>query len=334
MSFTVDHAFELVKSAHERGRLAHAFLISGPKGVGKSQLVARIIQCINGSGDGGFDLFGEAVAVQTPELDEMESELVRLVRPQSKSRRIRVDQIRELEKSLWVAAPTGKWKVGVVLEADRMMTEAENAFLKTLEEPPAQSLLILLTDNPQGLLPTILSRCVRMPLIGDARERGEGEQALLGMLRQGSRDFGTMTGALSLKASFSVLLDERKTAILKSAEEALKEEEAAYKNAIEGDWLKRREEQMKAAGESEYLTERAAMMDLLVAWVADILRQKAGAGGLDFPEAAKETAELAGKEEWASLLARAEALEKLRNTLETNAQEQLALEVGFLKAFG
>src|SRR5688572_28382891 len=107
MAFTPDHAFELVKSAHERGRLAHAFLISGPRGCGKERLAARIIGMLQdpeGGGGGGFDLFGEPVVEEVPPLDELEGEWVRIVRPQSKSRRIVVDAIRELEKSFYVAS--------------------------------------------------------------------------------------------------------------------------------------------------------------------------------------------------------------------------------------
>ena len=62
-------------------------------------------------------------------LDEHEGELVRIVRPRSKSRRIAVDDMRALEKSFHVASAPGKWKIGVILHADRMGTEAENCLL-------------------------------------------------------------------------------------------------------------------------------------------------------------------------------------------------------------
>jgi len=95
-------------------------------------------------------------------LDELEGDLVRVVRPYGKARFIRVDEIRELEKSMFQAADAGKWKVGVVVDADRMQASASNAFLKTLEEPPKGCLLLLLTHSPERLLPTILSRCVNI----------------------------------------------------------------------------------------------------------------------------------------------------------------------------
>ena len=62
MAFSPDQAFDLVKSAHERGRLAHAFLISGPRGCGKERLAARLVKMLDPDrSGGGFDLFGEPV---------------------------------------------------------------------------------------------------------------------------------------------------------------------------------------------------------------------------------------------------------------------------------
>ena len=114
MAYTSDRAFELIAAADERGRLAHAFLISGAVGCGKESLAARLIQLVNKSpqSGGGFDLFGEPVPVTVPALDELESGWVRVLRPRMKSRRIGVDEIRDLEHTLHLAAPGGACKVG------------------------------------------------------------------------------------------------------------------------------------------------------------------------------------------------------------------------------
>ena len=132
MAYSADRAYELISSAHERGRLAHAFLISGAHGAGKEHLAARVIQLVSGAKEAaGFDLFGEPVVVETPALDELESGWIRVVRPRMKSRRIGVEEIRNLEQTLHLAAPGGACKVGVITEADRMNDQAANAFLKT-----------------------------------------------------------------------------------------------------------------------------------------------------------------------------------------------------------
>lgn len=336
MAFTVDDAFALLESAYERQRLAHAFLISGPRGSGKERLAARMVAML-GDADaaGGADLFGEAVEPAVPPLDELAADAVRILRPQSKSRRITVEAIRELEKSFHVVAGPRAWKIGVIADADRMVAAAENAFLKTLEEPPPRTLLLLLTDNPGGLLPTVLSRCVRIPLRGEPDLSGQdGDELVAALDRAAAGGIGRAEVALGLKARFASILAQRKAEVVAAAEEALKEEEKALKQAVEGDWLKRREEALKAAAESEYLGERARLFDVLQAWLADVLRFKCGAGGLDFGAPSEGLRRLAESEDMPSLLARMEAIEELRATLDTNAQEQLALEVGFLKAFG
>ena len=336
MAYLADRAFELISSAHERGRLAHAFLISGAHGSGKENLAARMIQRVNGEGtSGGVDLFGEPILVETPPLDEFESGWVRIIRPRMKSRRISVDEIRDLEQTLHLAAPGGACKVGVITEADRMNDQAANAFLKTLEEPPQNTLLLLLTANPQRLLPTILSRCVRLPLIGGRALLVDGGAELVAALNAAAtRGFGTSVAALHLKAIFSGFLSAIREQADAAAKAAEKEEVAAYRDGTDGGWLKEREEFHKAAAQSEYIDARNRLFDVLMAWMADLLRMKVNASGLDFPESAPALREIAAAETESRLLKRLEALDSLRRTLDTNAFEALAIEVGFLRAFG
>ena len=339
MAFTAEKAYRLIESAHERGRLAHAFLITGEAGSGKTNLVAKIISLVNPpEEDGGANLFGEVEEPVEKSLDEHEGELVRIVRPRSKSRRIAVDDMRALEKSFHVASAPGKWKIGVILHADRMGTEAENAFLKTLEEPPPDCLLLLLSDSPELLLPTILSRCVRlalMPATG-GRVTGESGQELIDHLGRYTREgLGNVNTALSLRASFSSILAKRRAEISKANDLALKEETKKYKNTTDSDdWLKDREKFYLAHTEAEYLNERERLLEILISWMGDVVRQKCEVSQLDLSSASAATSSVADKHRLPDLLQRIDALEALRANLETNAQEQLALEVAFLEAFG
>lgn len=337
MATTAEKAMDLVSAAFERGRLAHAFLISGATGSGKSRLAARMVDLVTRSEDqaGGMDLFGEPLAKEIPPLVEMESGHVRLIQPRKKSRIISVEEIRDLEKTLHLAAGEGRYKVGVLLDADRMNDQAANAFLKTLEEPPRNTLLLLLTANPQRLLPTILSRCVRLPLLGGQplMEHGGGE-LVSSLNRAAQRGFGDPVSALTLKSVFSEFLTRAKDEAERAAKDAQKEEMANYKDGTDGTWLKEREEFHKAAAAADYLGERNRLFDVLMAWMADLLRIRVGAGGLDFPESSEKLRLIAESEPGHRLLQRMRALEELRRTLETNAFEPLALEVGFLKAFG
>ena len=146
MAFTASQAFDLLRTAFSRNRLPHALLIVGDEHQGASRLILQLLELMNG--------------IRADHLDSVRDEYCRLVRPKSKSRRILRDDIRAVEPFLQQRAAEGKWKIAVFMDAERMNDEAANAFLKTLEEPPAYAVILLLTTNVNALLPTILSRCV------------------------------------------------------------------------------------------------------------------------------------------------------------------------------
>lgn len=338
MAVTAGRAFELMEGAHARERLAHAFLLTGPPGAGKKALAARVIGMVNPQpgGDGGSLFEAEGRDEEQPELDALEGEFVRIVRPRSRSRRILIDDIRELERSLHLAAPKGIWKVGVVVDADRMFEESANAFLKTLEEPPAGCLLLLLTAHAEFLLPTIRSRCVEIVLKETERYEvleGDERQRFADILASAAEK-PSARSAMLLKATFEAVLAARKASIEAASQAALKEEADAYKQATEGDWLEEREKFYAATSAAEYLGVRSAVVEWLISWLGDTARQKVGAEQLDFPAYAEQTARFAKSHDVDSLLRRLEVLQELRDLLGTNASESLAIEVSFLRAFG
>ena len=336
MAFTVAKAFELVSAAHERSRLAHAFLITGPRGSGKQDLAAKIASMLNGEKEQEADLWGEPVIEENPHLEELEGEYVRVIRPRSKSRQIAVDDMRELEKMMHQASPRGTWKVGVIVDADRMNESSENAFLKTLEEPPVDSLLLLLSGDPEQLLPTVWSRCLHIALAPRSPDqRPELVQKLLQILGKVTQNgLGEIESGLLVKAGLEGLLRERKEEIDAQYHEKLKEEKARYQKVVEGDWLKEREKVFEAAASAEYLSERALLIETIHAWVGDLVRQKAGGQGLEFPEYAEVTSKAVASEHLDVLLRRIDAMEELRRLLETNVVEALALEVSLMNTFG
>lgn len=336
VSHPADKFFELMRGAHARNRLAHAYLISGAKGSGKERLASRLISFINPSPKiTEMDFLDDPAQEHISALDELENSWVRIIRPRSKSQRIVIDDIRDLESTLHLAAPAGKTKIGVIADAHCMTEQAVNAFLKTLEEPPNRTLLLLLSSKPQRLLPTILSRCVHVKLLGGHPLVLDDGGELIAALNQAAKNgFGNPVAALRIKSAFSNFLTVKKSEVEAAAKAAAKEESATYKDATDGKWLKEREDFHAAAAQADYLEARGRYLDIILAWLADIIRIKTNSGGLDFPESAALLRSIAEKESAASIANRLDALEKLRQTLDTNAFEPIALEVGFLKTFG
>jgi DNA polymerase-3 subunit delta' len=144
LAFSADAALDLLRQAHAQNRLGHAYLITGAEGSGKRALAEGLCAILHGPSDNPFAHSDVHVA-----------------EPESKSRRIVVAQLRDLEHGLHLRSFLGTRKVGILLDADRLVEAAANAFLKTLEEPPANSLLLLLTALPEALPDTIISRCIR-----------------------------------------------------------------------------------------------------------------------------------------------------------------------------
>src|SRR5271170_1358393 len=166
MSFSADAAFALLSRAYSQDRLAHAYLLAGPRGSGKRRLAANLAGLVTESKSG----------LEHPDVHTAE--------PESKSRRLRIEQTRALEKELQMRSLMGKRKVAIIFEADRMTAEAANGFLKTLEEPPNHSLLLLTSEQPESLPETILSRCITVPLSREGvEELTEGRELLEGVAR-------------------------------------------------------------------------------------------------------------------------------------------------------
>src|SRR3954469_11885988 len=201
MAFTRTGAFEYLSRAYERGRLGHAYLISGPPGSGKRRL-AR-------------DLTNLVAAAKSDDIFTSPPPGVFLAEPESKSRRIVIDQIRALEHALQMRSANGHRKVAIIADADRLQPQAANAFLKTLEEPPNDSLLILLSAMPEVLPDTILSRCVAVQLAAAGDQTLSDEETefpqLLGATA-GSKGQGIQP-AYQLARGFHRLLAQMREAI-------------------------------------------------------------------------------------------------------------------------
>src|SRR5213083_3021616 len=321
MAFARTTALEFLRRAYEQNRLAHAYLITGAPGSGKELLAAELASLVNGTA--------------TKDVFSAKAREVFIARPESKSRRIVTAQIRALEHALQMRASDGRRKVAIVPDADRLQTEAANAFLKTLEEPPKDSLLLLLSALPEAVPETILSRCIAIPLAPNGqRQSKDEEEKLVKLLQQTSgEERWTIQFAYRLAQEFQRLLRAVREEVKREAEEALKRETTRYKDATDGVWLEEREEYYKALTESLYLQRRARLIETLFAWWTDALRASNGVTQRNFPSAKQETAAFADRLSIAEILRRIRCLEELRDHLGRNVHEALAIEVAFLTIF-
>jgi len=321
MAFARTTALEFLQRAYEQNRLAHAYLITGPPGSGKEMLAAELASLVNG----------------TPAKDVFSAKAreIFVARPESKSRRIVTAQVRALEHALQMRAANGRLKVAIIPDADRLQNEAANAFLKTLEEPPKDSLLLLLSTLPEALPETILSRCIAIPLASDGEVQSKKEaEKLVKFLQQASRHtMWNVQFAYRLAQEFQQLLRAVREEVKQQTDEALKREQTRYKDATDGAWLEEREEHYKALTESLYLQRRAALVETLFAWWTDVLRANNGVSQREVPAAKHESAALARRFSSAEIFKRIRSLEELRDHLGRNVQEGLAIEVAFLTIF-
>ncbi len=318
MAFSSKQALELLLAAYRRGKLAHTFLFSGPEGSGKQKLTQELFKSINHLPN----------ALGHPDFHRIE--------PESKARRILIDQVRALESALQMRATEARQKFGVVLDADRLMPQAANAFLKTLEEPPGQSVLILLTRLPEALLDTIRSRCVQVPLRLAGPPILEPEAGVLldalGVFFE-ANNF-SIAGALRLARKLQDALADARTRIEAEHHGLLERENETYKNRTDGRWLEGVEERLNVLTESRYIQIRSSLLWHLQEWLGDVIRHQQGAADFDLPTYRDKTSAAARSITTADLLRRISAIESLDDQLGRNVQESLAVEVAFLTAFG
>ena len=154
-----EHVTTTLKNAIEQNRLAHAYLFVGPRGIGKTstaRIFAKALNCVKGPTATPCDKCDNCLEItEGRSLDVLEID---------GASNNGVEQVRELRDTVRYAPARGKFKIYIIDEVHMLTTQAFNALLKTLEEPPAHVKFIFATTEPQKVLPTILSRCQRFDL--------------------------------------------------------------------------------------------------------------------------------------------------------------------------
>lgn len=315
----IDAALAGFRRALASGRVAHAWLLSGPpRGPGReaAATMIRTLFCA-----GSEPPCGACAACRKVETGNHPD--VVWIEPESKSRQIRIEQIRDvILAQMSQTAYEGGWRASVLVGAERMTEAAQNALLKTLEEPPPRAVLILLTEDSSQLLPTIRSRCQRIRLAGsDQSLPGPIRERTLALLSAGTR--GGAAERLGRVAGFRELFEQLKEEVIEQME---KEEEGREEAEASGDV---REARVEAAVRGV----RQQVIGLFLDWQRDVLALTLGADPsvLLLPEYEQALRAESGRLDSAAAFRRLEAVEDLSRRLARNLPPDLALEGFFLE---
>jgi DNA polymerase-3 subunit delta' len=326
-----DRALSPLRSALRRGALHHAYLFGGPEGVGKgraARLLAQAANCEGGAPGAPVDdpcgTCGPCRKIAKgihPDVLVLAEERVMAKAGtwepkggRSPSKDIVVDQVRDLvDRRLALRRVEGRRRFVVIDPADAMNPQAQNALLKTLEEPPAETTLVLVASSPDALLPTIRSRCLRVPFAPiptaalAARLEAAGHPAdkarLAAALSGGSlgRAIATDDEALAARAE----------AVVGAA--SLDPDDA-------GAWL------AFARDHGADREEAQALCELLLVWLRDVAAAQAGSDRLALADLADATRRAAAALAPAEALRRRRAVARTAAALRQNAAPVLALE--------
>lgn len=259
-----DRPVNILRGCITKERIPHALLFAGDEGIGKRLTAVNFAKALNCQGVPGEKLeVTGSLLFEMPEQETPDSELdtqsdacdkcpsckkiesgnhpdIFMIGPEGEGGQITVQAIRQLEESLSYKPFEGRWKIAIVDDADRLNQSAANAFLQTLEEPSAHSILILISSKPDLLLPTIRSRCQRIsfsPLPLDTMSRLLKEKDR-NMDDEQARLLSVLSGGRLGYALSDNLIDQREQcfSMFRQILESIEEEPWEDKEAME-DWF-------------------------------------------------------------------------------------------------
>lgn len=308
-----EDAFNYIRKALDGGRPAQAYLFTGSVRGECTALAERVLKYLYCAAPEGNRPCGICDACRHVAMRLNVD--VHWIFPEKKSRVIGIDQIREkVIKPMSETSYSGGWKACVIAGADCLRKEAANAFLKTLEEPGAQTLFLLLTDSPQHLLPTVISRCQRLDLSESEGLPGEFRDRIEEILS--SPHLGTVMDRMIAATLLSGVLQDLK----KFAEEQVVAEiDEAENEAGE----KESREVSDARVSSRYREYRKAAVVLIYGWFRDLMIMTAGGGEELLLRSSRRAIlqERAGKMTLDIAYRNLETVEKMRRQFDLNMPE-------------
>jgi len=318
-----DEIIRTLTGALVTGRVSHAYLFSGPQGVGKMTTAlsyGRALLCEapqNGDACGRCDGCSKAAAGKHPDITVIE--------PQGTT--LKISQIRDLAAGIRLGPAVGRWAIRIIDRADTMTQEAANALLKNLEDPQPGIIIILVSSRPQVILPTILSRCQHMyfqPLLksqvvqcmikhaGITEEEASAAASLSGGSPGKAMEF--LSGGLAIRDK---AFDFIRRLAFGGVAEAL---------TLAGG----------IAGKKAEKEEAALLLDMMILWLRDVLlyNEKSDIKNLINADRWEDISNLAGLFTTGRLIEMISGINNTRESLSGNANMQLAVEALFLSLAG
>ena len=308
-----------ISSAVENNRVSHAYILNGERGSGKrmlANLFATTLLCESGNSEpcGKCHSCRQAESGNHPDIIRVTHE-----KPNS----ISVDDIRtQVNNTVDIKPYQGPYKVYIIPQADLMTPQAQNAILKTIEEPPAYAVFLLLTENAEMLLPTINSRCVMLKLrnikdtlirkyLMENLEIPDYKADMCTAFAQGNVGRAIM---LANSEHFNEIREEAVQLLKHISEMELNEIVAAVKNI------------------SVYKLEITDYLDIIMIWYRDVLLYKATKeiDKVVFKDQLQSIKEQARKSSYEGIELILESLEKAKARLKANVNFDLVMELLFL----
>ena len=357
-----ERAIGLLTRSIEQGRVAHAYLFAGPAGVGKGLVAREFAKTLNCE-RGGPRACDECISCR--KIAHETHPDVRWFRPAGAMRMIRIEQVAEFLQAATLRPYEGRWKVFILVDADRLNVQSQNKVLKTLEEPAPGTTIILTSAVPEALLPTIRSRCQRIafhPIARDAIERfliehhdaAPERAAIAASLARGSlaaaiefldehadrrrldlynvlaaggfEHFADLQAmALGIEKQLVTRRDTLKKQLANESSETLKAMAPAAQKALT--------DQYNAQAESEFRREVDGVLNCIVLWYRDVLlfRETGAATALINADYAEQIAAQAAERTTDELLAAFDTIDEVRRAIALNVKLSNSLEALFLK---
>ena len=307
---------EHFKNAVETGKVSHAYILSGEAGMGRKSLAnafALSLLCEKGKPEPCMQCHAcrQVLSGNHPDLIYVTHE-----KPAS----IGVDEIREqINNTIMIRPYSSYYKIYIVDEAEKMTVQAQNALLKTIEEPPSYAVILLLTENANSLLPTICSRCVMLKL------RNIKDQLVKRYLMEQLQVPDYKADVCTAFAQGNI----GKAAMLAGSEHfnEIKDEAVRLLKNIDTMELGDLVEAVKRI--SAYKIEITDYLDILMIWYRDVLIYKAtmNIDRLIFGEEIDSIRERAKKSSYEGIETILEALEKAKARLRANVNFDLVMEL-------